>query len=171
MAAAAALKRAHRPVIIAGRGAVLADAAAELEKLAEMTGALLATSAPANGLFAGLPYALGISGGFATPLASRLLPQADVVLAVGASLNHWTTKHGELIGPDTTVIQIDTDARAIARHRPADHGLLHSTARSLTTPRAKAQAAKSGSGPRVRSARPLGSSQSSWRPSAVSSSR
>jgi thiamine pyrophosphate-dependent acetolactate synthase large subunit-like protein len=98
MAAAAALKRAHRPVIIAGRGAVLADAAAELEKLAEMTGALLATSAPANGLFAGLPYALGISGGFATPLASRLLPQADVVLAVGASLNHWTTKHGELIG-------------------------------------------------------------------------
>ena len=37
-------------------------------------GALLATSAPANGLFAGLPYALGISGGFASPFAAELHP-------------------------------------------------------------------------------------------------
>ena len=41
---------------------------------ARQTGAILATSAPANGLFAGLPYALGISGGFASPFAAELLP-------------------------------------------------------------------------------------------------
>ena len=98
--AAELIARAQRPAIIAGRGAVLADAGAELERLGETIGAVLATSAPANGLFAGLPYALGISGGFASPFAAELLPQADVVLVFGASVNHWTTKHGAMIGPD-----------------------------------------------------------------------
>ena len=54
-AAADLLAQAKRPAIIAGRGAVLADARNDLEALGQLTGALLATSAPANGLFAGLP--------------------------------------------------------------------------------------------------------------------
>jgi len=118
-AAADVLAKAHHPAIIAGRGAVLADAAVELERLGERIGAILATSAPANGLFAGLPYALGISGGFASPFAAELLPQADVVLVVGASVNHWTTKHGALISPEATVVQVDSDPQAIGRNRPA----------------------------------------------------
>ncbi|MDQ6607942.1 MAG: thiamine pyrophosphate-binding protein [Actinomycetota bacterium] len=118
------LAGAQRPAIIAGRGAVLAgagvDAARELERLGAIIGAVLVTSAPANGLFAGLPYALGISGGFAAPFAAELLPQADVVLVFGASVNHWTTKHGALIGPAANVVQIDLDPGAIGRHRPVD---------------------------------------------------
>ena len=72
--AADLIAKAQRPAIIAGRGAVLADAGAELERLGETIGAVLATSAPANGLFARLPYALGISGGFASPFAARAPP-------------------------------------------------------------------------------------------------
>src|SRR5262249_35705247 len=122
--AAALLATAQRPAIIAGRGARLADAAPDLEQLAQRIGAVLATSAPANGLFAGLPYALGISGGFASPFAAQILPEADVVLVAGASVNHWTTKHGALINPDAKVIQIDVDPRAIGRNRPADLALI-----------------------------------------------
>jgi thiamine pyrophosphate-dependent acetolactate synthase large subunit-like protein len=118
------LQHAQRPVIIAGRGAVLAEAADALERLAERVGALLATSAPANGLFAGRPYAIGISGGFASPFAAELVAQADVVLAAGASLNAWTTRHGALISPGATVAQIDVEARAFGRHRPADVAVL-----------------------------------------------
>ncbi|HWD74986.1 MAG TPA: thiamine pyrophosphate-dependent enzyme [Solirubrobacteraceae bacterium] len=114
------LQGAERPAIIAGRGAVLAGARVELEQLADRVGALLATSAPANGLFTGLPYAVGISGGFASPFAAELLAQADVVLAAGASLNAWTTRHGALIAPEATVAQIDVEARAFGAHRPAD---------------------------------------------------
>lgn len=128
------IARAERPAIIAGRGAVLADAGAELEALGSMIGAVLATSAPANGLFAGLPYALGISGGFATPFAAEVLPQADLVIVAGASVNHWTTRHGALINPVATVIQIDIEPRAIARNRPADFALIgdvHATALAL----------------------------------------
>jgi thiamine pyrophosphate-dependent acetolactate synthase large subunit-like protein len=122
--AADALANANRTAIIAGRGAVLADARDDLESLGRQTGAILATSAPANGLFAGLPYALGISGGFASPFAAELLPQADTVLVVGASVNHWTTKHGALISDDATVIQIDSNANAFGRNYPVDIAIL-----------------------------------------------
>jgi thiamine pyrophosphate-dependent acetolactate synthase large subunit-like protein len=122
--AADLLTKAKRPAIIAGRGAVLANAGADLEALGQTIGAVLATSAPANGLFAGLPYALGISGGFASPFAAKTLPRADVVLVFGASVNHWTTKHGAMIGPDAKIIQVDVDPRAIGRNQPADLAIL-----------------------------------------------
>jgi thiamine pyrophosphate-dependent acetolactate synthase large subunit-like protein len=118
------LAAARFPAIVAGRGAVLADARGPLEDLAELTGAVLATSAVANGLFAGNPFAAGISGGFASPVAARLLAQADLVVAAGASLNMWTTRHGGLIGPHAKVLQIDTEVDAIGAHRPVDLGIV-----------------------------------------------
>jgi thiamine pyrophosphate-dependent acetolactate synthase large subunit-like protein len=123
-AAADMVAAARRPAIVAGRGAVLACARAPLEELAELTGAVLATSALGNGLFAGNPYALGIAGGFASPVAADLLREADLVLAAGASLNMWTTRHGALIGPGAAVVQVDCDADAIGAHRPVDLGIV-----------------------------------------------
>jgi len=118
------LAEAQRPANIAGRGAVLADAAAPLRALGGRIGALLATSAVANGLFAGDPYDLGIAGGFATPLAARLLGEADAVVAFGAALNQWTTSHGKLLRPDATVAQVDLDEEAIGAHRPVALGVV-----------------------------------------------
>jgi thiamine pyrophosphate-dependent acetolactate synthase large subunit-like protein len=118
--AADLLARARRPLIIAGRGAVLADAREPLERLGAMLGALLATSANGNGLFAGSPWSLGISGGFASPAALELIAQADVVLSVGAGLNMWTTRHGRLVSPTATVIQVDHEADAIGAHHRVD---------------------------------------------------
>jgi thiamine pyrophosphate-dependent acetolactate synthase large subunit-like protein len=130
----AALARAERPAIIAGRGAALSGAGPALRELGAATGALLATSAVANGLFAGDPYDLGISGGFSTPLAQKLLAESDVVIAFGAALNVWTTRHGALLGPETTVIQVDRDEAALGAHRPVDiavHGDARATAEQL----------------------------------------
>jgi thiamine pyrophosphate-dependent acetolactate synthase large subunit-like protein len=118
--AADALVRARRPLIIAGRGARIALAREPLERLAEMLGGLVATSAVANGLFAGNPWALGISGGFASPAAAALIADADVVVGAGAALNMWTTRHGRLVRPDATVIQIDHDPDAIGAHHRVD---------------------------------------------------
>jgi len=41
-----------------------------------------------------------------------------VLVGWGCSLNMWTTRHGSLVGPDTTVVQVDLEAAAIGRHRP-----------------------------------------------------
>jgi thiamine pyrophosphate-dependent acetolactate synthase large subunit-like protein len=118
--AADALIGARYPLIVAGRGARNASAREPLEQLAEMLGGLVAASAVANGLFADNAWSLGISGGFAAPTAAKLIAQADVVLGAGAALNMWTTRHGRLLGPGATVIQIDHDADAIGAHQRAD---------------------------------------------------
>ena len=123
-AAADLVEHSERPLIVAGRGAVLAGARDPLEALGERIGALLTTSAVANGLFAGLPYATGISGGFATPLAASLLPRADLVLAFGAALNQWTTSHGALLGPEARIVQVDLEPDAIGAHRPVELGII-----------------------------------------------
>jgi thiamine pyrophosphate-dependent acetolactate synthase large subunit-like protein len=121
-ALASAIARARRPVFIAGRGA--RHARAELERLAGRCGALLATSAVANGLFTGNPWSLGISGGFASPLAAELITQADLVIGWGCALNMWTMRHGTLISKEATVAQVDLDAGALGAHRPVDLGVI-----------------------------------------------
>src|SRR5829696_7189691 len=121
---AALLGAAERPAIVAGRGAALAGAGPALRALGERTGALLATSAVANGLFAGDPFDLGIAGGFSTPLAAELLREADVIVAFGAALNQWTTRHGTLVRPGARVVQVDLDTEAIGAHRPVDAGVV-----------------------------------------------
>ncbi|MET0418442.1 MAG: thiamine pyrophosphate-binding protein [Actinoplanes sp.] len=121
VALAGLLAHAERPVFIAGRGAL--GARPELAALAEECGALLATSAAAKGLFAGDYWNLDVSGGFATPLAADLIAAADVVVAWGASLNMWTTRHGRLVGDAATVVQVDLDPAALGAHHRIDLGV------------------------------------------------
>jgi thiamine pyrophosphate-dependent acetolactate synthase large subunit-like protein len=134
-ALAGALRGARRPVFIAGRGAAGSPGArAALMALAGRCGALLATSAAARGLFAGDPWNLDVSGGFATPLAAELIGAADLVVAWGSTLNMWTTRHGRLIGPAATVAQVDRDPAALGVHRPIDVGVTGDVARVAGMP-------------------------------------
>ena len=116
------LLAAERPLLLAGRGA--RGQRAVLERLGELTGALLATTAVAHGLFAGSPWSVGISGGFASPVGARLLGDGDVVLALGAALNMWSTRHGRLLSGAATVVQVDLDPAAIGAHSRVDVGVV-----------------------------------------------
>ena len=130
----ALIAAARRPLIIAGRGAVLAGAGEALEALGDAIGAVLATSAMGHGLFAGSPWAVGISGGFASPVAARLIAGSDLVLAFGASLTRWTTRDGALIGAGAKVVQVDVDPDALGAQRPVDVAVVGdaaATARAL----------------------------------------
>jgi len=118
---AALLEAAKAPVFVAGRGA--RGARSELELLAGHTGALLATSAVAKGLFAGSPWSLDVSGGFASPIAAELIEASDLVVGWGCALNMWTTRQRALIGPGATVVQVDLDPTAPGRHLPVDLGV------------------------------------------------
>jgi thiamine pyrophosphate-dependent acetolactate synthase large subunit-like protein len=120
---ARALSGAARPVFVAGRGARVAGARRDLEDLADACGALLATSAAAKGLFRGSAWDLDVCGGFASPLAARLVKDADLIVAWGCSLNMWTTRHGTLIGAGCQVAQVDDDTAAIGAHRPVHLGV------------------------------------------------
>lgn len=123
-ALADALQRAERPVFVAGRGSRGVGCGLALERVAERCGALLATSAVAKGLFHGNPWSLDVSGGFASPTAATLIREADVIVGWGCSLNMWTTRHGRLVGPQATVVQVDLDAEAIGAHCDVAFGAL-----------------------------------------------
>ena len=115
------LARAKRPVFLAGRGG--RNAKAELTQLSQRSGALLATSAVAKGLFNGDPYNLDVSGGFATPVAADLIRDADLIIAWGCALSMWTTRHGTLINPNATVIQVDANPGALGVQHRIDLGI------------------------------------------------
>ncbi len=165
-ALAATLATASRPVFIAGRGARIAAARADLERLAAACGALLATSAAAKGLFRGSPWDLDVSGGFASPLAAELIRDADLVVGWGCALNMWTLRHGRLIGPDATVIQVDHEASALGAHRPVDLGVLgdvKATARAVTSELADAAPGQPLAGYRSAALRERLASEIRWR--------
>lgn len=116
------LAASQRPVFVAGRGA--RNAGPVIAALAATTGALVATSAVANGLFAGDPFDLGIAGGFSSPTTAELIADADLIIGWGCALNQWTMRHGKLIGADTRVVQVDDDVDAIGAHRPVALGVV-----------------------------------------------
>ena len=121
---AEAISRAKRPLILAGRGAVLSDAEESLIALADHLGALLATSICGHGLFADNPWSVGISGGFSSPVADELISESDFILGFGVSLTQWTTKKGKLIARGATVAQIDIEAPKLGYQMPVQFALL-----------------------------------------------
>ncbi|GAA1485900.1 thiamine pyrophosphate-binding protein [Brachybacterium fresconis] len=102
------LSGAERPLLLAGRGAWLSGAGEALGELAAATGALTTTTALGRGIFPEDRYDLGVAGGFGAPGAMERVREADVALVVGADLNQFTMRFGELFQPDTTVWQVDT---------------------------------------------------------------
>jgi len=108
-AAIQVLLKSKRPVIVAGRGCVVAGARRAVIELAEQLGAPLATTIQAHGLFSGHPLNIGLCGGFSVESTWEILSAADTIVAIGASLTTRTTRNGTLFaGAD--VIHIDSAA-------------------------------------------------------------
>ena len=107
------LVRAKYPIVLAGRGVLRSGAAAEVEDVAEQSGALLATTLLARGMFDHNPFSLGIAGGFARDIAREASAKADLVIAFGTSLNYYTVDGGNMF-PKAEVVQIDTEPLGLA---------------------------------------------------------
>lgn len=115
-AAADIVQSSERPVVLVGRGAVQSDARQAVLELADRVGGLLATTLLAKNWLSDAEFHAGISGLYATKVATELFQEADCVVAVGASLNHYTTEHGYLF-PNARHVWLD-----IARHRTLSDG-------------------------------------------------
>jgi thiamine pyrophosphate-dependent acetolactate synthase large subunit-like protein len=127
------ISRAKRPVILAGRGAVISGAEDALVALGDRIGALLATTVCGHGLFSGNPWSLAISGGFASPVADEMMSESDLVLAFGAGLTQWTTKRGKLV-EKARVAQVDVELAKLGYQMPvqlAVHADARATAEAL----------------------------------------
>jgi acetolactate synthase I/II/III large subunit len=108
------LRVAKCPVILAGRGVLIAGAKDEVEELAERCGALLATTLLVRGLYDHNPFSIGISGGYARTIARELGARADLVVAIGASMSYFTIDGGSMY-PNAEIVQVDLEPAGL-RH-------------------------------------------------------
>ncbi|KQZ83065.1 thiamine pyrophosphate-binding protein [Microbacterium sp. Root166] len=131
---AAALAGAERPFLLAGRGAWISGAGEALGELADLTGALTASTALGRGVFPASEFDLGVTGGFGAEAAMELVREADVAVVFGASLNQFTMRFGDLFAPGTRVFQIDVAPAATHPHVGGYvRGDAATVARSLTS--------------------------------------
>ncbi|SEP07271.1 3D-(3,5/4)-trihydroxycyclohexane-1,2-dione acylhydrolase (decyclizing) [Luteibacter sp. UNC138MFCol5.1] len=92
MAALDAIEASERPVIVAGGGALYAKATPELMAFAEKHGVpVCETQAGKGALPWNHPLHLGPAGVSGSTAANALLPEADLVIAVGTRLQDFTT--------------------------------------------------------------------------------
>lgn len=128
MTAARILVDAERPVILAGHGVSLADAAPELLRLAERLSIPVATSPKAKGVFPeNHSLSLGVLGFAGHPRAEAYLQHGgvDALLVVGSSLGEWTTNAwSPALQPSGAFLQIDIDPGAIGRNYDIDVGVV-----------------------------------------------
>ena len=90
--AAALIRAAERPLVVAGGGVVYAEATAALRAFAEATGIPVGeTQAGRGALPSAHPLALGAIGATGTPAANRLARDADLVIGVGTRWSDFTT--------------------------------------------------------------------------------
>lgn len=114
-AAYALIAGSKRPLVLAGQGICLAGQEASASALARQLGAPLVTTLAARGACADDPVCLGAVGGYGAVAANRAAQDCDVVVALGAGLNRYTTDEGQLFG-EARVIQVDTDVNAFGRY-------------------------------------------------------
>jgi acetolactate synthase-1/2/3 large subunit len=132
--AAAALLSAKNPVIVSGGGAVASGAAAEVKRLAETLAIPVITTLAGRGI---LPddhaLAAGGLGHHRQAITKQLLPNADVVLAIGARFEQQETnwKPDYLPAPGATFIQVDVDPVEIGKSVVAAIGIVGDARRVL----------------------------------------
>jgi thiamine pyrophosphate-dependent acetolactate synthase large subunit-like protein len=105
------LSLAKKPLILAGWGAVLADAQDSLVALADVTGARLTTTLRANHFFNGHPRDLGLCGSWSPQIVREIINDSDLVLSFGASLTKQTTEAGAIFG-GAKLVQCEIDDQA-----------------------------------------------------------
>jgi acetolactate synthase-1/2/3 large subunit len=125
-----ALISARNPVIYAGGGVILADAAQELRKLVDHLSLPVAHSLMGKGV---LPddhdLTLGMTGFWGTQFVNDRCRTADWVLGLGtrfceADCSSWESQYTFDIPGSTRLIHIDVDPSEIGRNYPAEIGVV-----------------------------------------------
>jgi len=110
--AAAVIRSAQRPLIVAGGGVIYSGATGELREFAEVAGIPVAeTQAGKGALPYSHPLAVGAVGSTGTTAANRMAARADVVIGIGTRYSDFTTaSRTAFAGPQVRFVNINVAA-------------------------------------------------------------
>ena len=119
--AARLLATSRRPVLYVGGGVVKAEAAAELRRLVDASGAPVVTTLMARGVLPDShPQNLGMPGMHGTVAAVTALQKADLIVSLGARFDDRVTGQLSTFAPHAVVVHADIDPAEISKNRTAD---------------------------------------------------
>ncbi len=127
--AAEMIVASSHPIVLVGRGAMWSGAGTAASKLAARIGALVSTTLQAKGWLSDEEFNIGISGFYGSRAAMELLAESDCVIAIGASLNRYTTESGYLY-PNAKFIHIDSQPHVLMGGGRAADCYVHADARN-----------------------------------------
>lgn len=114
--AVSALLAAKRPVLYAGGGVIMGDAAAELTELAQQLNLPVTNTLMGLGAYPGSDKQfIGMLGMHGSYEANQSMHHADLILAVGARFDDRVTNNTKKFCPDATIIHIDIDPASISK--------------------------------------------------------
>ncbi len=110
------LLEAKRPVIYAGGGVILGDAADELTAISKQLGYPVTNTLMGLGAYPGSdPQFVGMLGMHGFYEANQAMHQADVIFAVGARFDDRVTNNPKKFCPNARIIHIDIDPASIQK--------------------------------------------------------
>jgi len=126
------LLHAHRPVAIAGNGAMLSGAGEPFKSLIEKLGIPFATTPGGRGIVSEThPLALGLVGLYRNRVARDYLKSVDVVLALGTRNEAFQTHRWKDLPTGARLIHVDISAAEIGRNWMPVAGIVGDVALTL----------------------------------------
>ena len=112
------IRRARRPLLYVGGGAISAGAHGELRKLAEIFQIPVTTTLMGKGSFEELhPLSVGMLGMHGTAYANFAVSECDLLIAVGARFDDRVTGKLDEFASHAKVIHIDIDPAEVGKNR------------------------------------------------------
>ncbi len=114
--AVASLKKAERPVLYVGGGAITAEASGLVTQLAELLQAPVTCTLMGLGAFPGThEQFVGMLGMHGTLEANKTMHNSDCILALGARFDDRVTNNVEKFCPHAEIIHVDIDPASISK--------------------------------------------------------
>jgi len=131
-AAARLVNEADRPVILAGAGVIVANAAAAVRAFAEAIDAPVASTLHGLGVLPPEhPLALGMVGMHAAPFTNLVLDECDLLLALGMRFDDRAIGKAAAFCPNARIVHVDVDRSELGKIKRPTVGIHGDVGRTI----------------------------------------
>ncbi|SET25370.1 biosynthetic-type acetolactate synthase large subunit [[Clostridium] polysaccharolyticum] len=119
------IKKAKKPMIFVGGGAVIANASQELAEFVEKVDAPVTDTLMGKGAFDGNnPYYTGMLGMHGTKTANLSVSECDLLIVVGSRFSDRVTGNASKFASKAKILQIDVDPAEVNKNIVVDHYII-----------------------------------------------